>query len=138
MSDWDERVAAEIEGLHQFFEDWGAGRMTRSQTNFARFSGVTAPDFHLVSPSGTMVDYAQVEAWIWEMHNTRPDWRLWVEAVQVTAQRAGLWIVTYEEWQESPAGRTVRFSSALLEAASATPNGLRWLHVHETWLPTPA
>jgi hypothetical protein len=112
--------------------------MAQNEANFARFTGATAKDFHLVSPAGAMADRTQAEAWIWEMHNTRPDWRLWVEKVQVTAQRAGFWIVTYEEWQESPAGRTVRFSSALLEEAPAAPNGLRWLHVHETWLPAQA
>ena len=43
-------------------------------------------------------------------------------------------LVTYEEWQDEGSGERGRISSALFRSRVGTPNGLEWLHVHETWL----
>ena len=50
-------------------------------------------------------------------------------------------VMTYREWQTNT-GTTgditsLRLSTAVLCAAPGTPNGVAWLHVHETWLPAP-
>jgi len=42
---------------------------------------------------------------------------------------------TYEEWQSFEGARTGRISTAVMAADRAMPNGLRWIHLHETWLP---
>ena len=128
------RAAREIVELHQFFEDWFCGRVELSEECFARFTSVTAEEFHLISPSGVMIDRSQALPWIWEMHGTRPTTRMWVDKVQVISRCTGCRVAVYEEWQESPDERTVRLSSALLEDDADAPNGLRWLHVHETWI----
>jgi hypothetical protein len=44
-------------------------------------------------------------------------------------------LVTYEEWQQSGDQTTARLSTALFRDKPDAPNGLEWLHVHETWLP---
>ncbi len=134
MDELTQRVAQEVTELHQFFEDWFRGSIDQSTARFARFTDVTAAEFHLISPAGTMVDRDQAAAWIWDIHGARPTARMWVDKVTVLIQRSTLCLATYEEWQESPAGRTVRFSSVLFEADPDAPNGLRWLHVHETWI----
>lgn len=43
-------------------------------------------------------------------------------------------LVTYEESQSRDGDKRVLFSSALFRDKEGTPNGLEWLHVHETWL----
>ena len=134
MDDLAHRAAREIAELHQFFEDWFCGRVELSEERFARFTSVMAEEFHLILPSGAMIDRSQAVPWIWNMHGTRPTTRMWVDKVQVISRCAGCWVAVYEEWQESPDERTVRLSSALLGDDADAPNGLRWLHVHETWI----
>jgi hypothetical protein len=41
---------------------------------------------------------------------------------------------TYEEWQEVGEERTGRVASVLFRRAPETPNGVEWVHLHETWL----
>jgi hypothetical protein len=129
-----QRAEREIADLHHFFEDWFCGRVEQTREHFARFAEVTAEEFHLISPSGVMIDRAQALAWIWEMHGARPTTRMGVDKVRVVSRRAGYCVAVYEEWQETPDTRTVRLSSALLDENTDAPNGLRWLHVHETWI----
>ncbi len=127
-------IEREIDGLHRFFEEWFTGRLAQTWEVYARFADVTAPEFHLISPTAAMINRDQALTWVWNIHAERPESRIWVENVQLTAVRGELYVATYEEWQEGPDGRTVRLSTALLEEDDAKrPNGLRWLHVHETW-----
>ena len=45
-------------------------------------------------------------------------------------------LATYEEWQEIDSQESSRVSTVLFHKAPNTPNGLRWLHVHGTWMNT--
>ena len=47
-------------------------------------------------------------------------------------------IVTYEEWQTFEGVEKGRLSTAVFERHPAMPNRVRWLSVHETWLPPAA
>jgi len=42
---------------------------------------------------------------------------------------------TYEEWHTDGGVETGRVSTAVMGSDLAAPNGLRWLHLQETWLP---
>ena len=42
-------------------------------------------------------------------------------------------LATYEEWQEIDGKINARLSTVLLRAKADAPNGVEWLHVHETW-----
>jgi hypothetical protein len=69
-------------------------------------------------------------------HGSRPGWRIWIERPALRFREAGLAAATYEEWQRSADGAvTGRLSTVVFRALPGTPNGLAWLHVHETWLP---
>ena len=46
--------------------------------------------------------------------------------------------MTYREWQTHAGVTTLRLSSALLVADARAPLGLSWLHVHETFINSPA
>lgn len=41
---------------------------------------------------------------------------------------------TYEEWQDTGQGERGRISSVLFRRRERAPNGVEWLHVHETWI----
>lgn len=127
--------ALEITALHQFFEDWFNGRLEQTEAAFARFATVTAPEFHIIAPSGTITARAELVARLWHAHNSRPGARIWVENVRLCASRDDITIATYEEWQQhGSAPARARLSTAVLVADAAQPNGLAWLHVHETWI----
>ena len=44
-------------------------------------------------------------------------------------------VVTYEEWQTRGDSSQGRVATAVFQAAPAAPNGVVWLHLHETMLP---
>ncbi|MFX0092506.1 MAG: hypothetical protein ACFFBD_12150 [Candidatus Hodarchaeota archaeon] len=43
-------------------------------------------------------------------------------------------MTTYEEWQEIDGQTIARLSTALFRKCFDAPNGVEWLHAHETWL----
>ena len=44
-------------------------------------------------------------------------------------------LVMYEEWHSLKGEESARLSTVLFEKRAGAPNGVAWLHVHETWLP---
>lgn len=52
-----QRMVAEIERLHRFFEDWYAGVGDRS---IEEFSGALDDAFHIVSPEGDVLNKASI------------------------------------------------------------------------------
>lgn len=42
---------------------------------------------------------------------------------------------TYEEWQTTGGVATGRLSTAVMRSVPGFPNGLAWVHLHETRLP---
>lgn len=126
--------AREIEELHAFFVAWFRGELPRTPEVFTRFTNVTAPEFTLISPNGVMIDYAAAVDWIENAHGSRTNFNIWIENFRLHQQHDGVAIVTYDEWGESEDGVTSRVSTAIFADDETTPNGVRWLHVHETWL----
>ncbi len=59
--------------------------------------------------------------------------------VRLTLLPPQIVLATYEEWQKgalnSKPPNNGRVSSAVFLKDRSRPNGLMWLHVHETWLP---
>lgn len=132
------RCAAEVAELHAFFDGWFTGRLAADGEAFARFEGALAEDFQIVAPDGRASSRAEIVERLRAAHGSAPGApegrRVWVEDVLVRPVAPGVWLSTYEEWQESPAGRRGRLSSAVLREREGTPNGLEWVHVHEVWL----
>lgn len=133
-----ERYLKEVNELHDFFVAWFRGETEETDAAFERVSSVLTPSFLLVSPRGVADDRDAILASIREAYGRRgAAFRIWIDGFQLRFHDRGLGVVTYQEWQEDegePA--TGRISTALLrEHAHAGPNGVSWLHVHETWLP---
>jgi hypothetical protein len=127
----------EVEELHEFFQKWFNGEVPDTDASFERFAGVLAPTFHIISPDGTVHDKASTLPVVRGGHG-RGGMRIWIRNYEHRLLIGGsVAMATYEEWQETEEGTRGLLSTALLEQADGTPNGLRWLHVHETWLPTP-
>jgi hypothetical protein len=133
-----EACEREVVTLHEFFEDWFAGRIEKDDDAFDRVRDALGDEFEMVAPSGRTVGRESVITGIWDVYGRDAGsdaHEIRVEELRVRHVREDLCLVSYEEWQRGAAEETGRQSSALFQRAEATPNGIEWLHLHETWLP---
>jgi hypothetical protein len=128
------RCAAQIEGLHRVIEEWLGGRVPRTRAAFAAFADAHAPDFTMVAPDGALLGTDELMPGFEGAYGTAPGLRISISEVALVHADSGAAVVTYEEWQDGPAGRTGRRSTVLLERHAAAPRGLRSRHLHETWI----
>jgi hypothetical protein len=127
---------AEIVALHDFFVGWLSGTLPATDATYARLVDTMAPEFAMVTPGGASIPRERLLAQLRAAHGSRPGWTIWIERAELRAAQGGLTVATYEEWQRHADGMvTGRLSSVVFREQPGTPNGLVWLHVHETWLP---
>ena len=130
------RAHREVEELHRFFEDWYRGRLANDDAAFERFSGVLGEGFEIVWPSGERSPRPSLitrlrGAWGSDRKATMP-MEIVLRNVRTRPVGANSILVSYEEWHRRGDKAEGRISSALLREAPRTPNGVEWLHVHET------
>ena len=142
----EERAAAEVDGLHEFFEGWFNGVLEPTEENFARAANVLAPEFILIGPGGQQTPQATVLERIRAAHGswsrttdegTKPGGKIWIENFGVRFVEGRQLLATYEEWQEIDGKVRARISSVLFRIEDDAPNGVRWIHLQETWTQTP-
>lgn len=130
-----EACAREIVELHEFFQDWFTGDRDDHPATFARFTAVMDSDFVIIGPDGILTTFPTLVDRLRSAYGRFPCTRIWTENHQ-RHQQLGNWaICTYEEWQATQEVTTARLSTVIFQADDRAPNGVRWLHVHETWLP---
>ncbi len=132
----------EVRELHAFFEAWFNGDVPATDETFARLAGVLAEEFILVSPAGRPISRPQVLALVRQNHplNKTPgstaEVEIRIEEFSTHIATADFILVTYQEWQSRGGPARGRQSSAIFRVSETTPNGLEWLHLHETWIET--
>ncbi|WP_254537832.1 DUF4440 domain-containing protein [Halomarina litorea] len=124
----------EVRGFHRFLESWLAGDCPDTAARFARTDALGAP-FELVSPDGGRRDRETLLADLRAGHGSLPGLAIEVRDVRSRVQTGDLALITYEEHQRRGSERTARLSSALFAPAPDAPEGVSWVHLHETWLP---
>lgn len=142
QSQMDTVVSQEISDLHRFLEEWFGGRCENSDAYFDKhLQKRIAPGFRIVMPGGKMLRGDALFDDMRRAHGSNLQFRIHIRNVEAhtLGEDGDLILVTYEEWQKnalnSKPPNNGRLSSALLKRSAAAPNGLVWLHVHETWLP---
>lgn len=135
-------VSREVIDFHRLFEAWFGGRCENSDVYFkTHLRNRLAPDFRIVMPAGRILRGAALLADMRQAHGTNLQFRINIRNIEVRSlgEDGKLILATYEEWQKnalnSKPPNNARIASALLKRDDAAPNGLIWLHVHETWLP---
>jgi len=135
-----DRCRREVVELHRFFQDWFGGVLQNDDDTLGRFAGVMAEGFLIVPPSGAaterefLLERLRGAHGSWATGGDKPG-RIWIENLRVRRSVDDWAIVTYEEWQEVGGETRGRISTAVFGRRENTPNGVEWLHVHETWLP---
>lgn len=134
-------IAREIKELHEFFVAWFGGRI--ANTDEAYRDGLVArcdPGFMLVSPDGSALELDALARALRDSHGSNPQFRIQVRNPRVRYELGDVVVVTYEEWQRNALQSTPadngRLSTAVFRKHAGAPNGVLWLHVHETWLPS--
>ncbi|TDE22096.1 DUF4440 domain-containing protein [Nonomuraea mesophila] len=129
----------EVIRQHQVIEGWLTGAADRA--GFAAFSDALAPGFTLVGPDGVAMAREQVRAWVEGSHGSAPHLRITIRDVRVVAGSGDLLVATYEEWHTTaPSGNNTPSPATQGRRATVVflrEPGLRWLHLHETWLAPP-
>lgn len=135
-SNLEERVRAEIEALHEFFVGWFTGRLPEDAFD-AGFSSRFDREFLLVPPAGTTLSIAELGDGVRAGRATNPDFRIAIRNVRVRRVLERHVLATYEEWQRYAIASTPPDNARVASVWFADGDPLRWLHVHETWLPEP-
>jgi hypothetical protein len=129
----------EVREFHQFIEEWLAGRHEDADDRYDRAEAVLPDDFEILSPDGERRDGAEIRADLRAGHgafaDSDPPFEIRVVNVRTRFESADECLLIYEEWQRRDGDWDGRISSALFRREDDAPNGVEWLHLHETWLP---
>ena len=134
----DEKCRTEIVELHRFFEDWFRARLPQTEANFKRVSEVLEERFEIISPRGDLMTREKLLAVLWEFYGGYRDqqYRIWTEGHRSRGLAEGQLLVTYQEWEEIEGEKKGRLTSAIFRKEEQAANGVKWLHVHEVWIPS--
>ena len=127
-------VRDEIEALHAFFVGWFSGSLAESALErdfLVRFS----EDFRLIPPAGKRLRLDELTAGIKGSYGANPDFRIAIRAVHVHSVFDDHVLATYEEWQRNALASTPADNGRISTVLFRQEERLKWLHVHETWLP---
>jgi len=127
----------EVRAFHEFLEDWLTGRLPEDDGD--RADAVIPDDFEILSPTGERRSGSTLRA---DLRGARgafadsdPAFEIRIGSFRRRDERERTCLVTYEEWQRVDGEWDGRVSSALFRRADDAPNGVEWVHLHETWLP---
>jgi len=131
-----DNVKQEIIRLHEFFVDWMTGILPKTDANFAQFADSLSEDFYIVTPTGQFTQRDTLVTRLYNTHNQRQNFRIWIKNVQIHHTSQDVIVATYEEWQESQDDNiTALISTVIFIVDQSKSNDLQWQCVHETRLP---
>ncbi len=122
-------IAAEVERHHDVIAGWIAG----SHHDFDAFADAHTTDFTMIDPDGVVHTRDVALSAVAAAHGSRPGLRIRIANVRVVANR----VATYEEWHEDDRAAPPRIATAVFRLDRSAPHGLRWAHLHETWIRHP-
>lgn len=129
------RCEDEVVGLHRFFQEWYRGEIDPAGEGFSRMSDVLAEGFHLISADGRLVGRSEILASVRGAHGSKSqDFAIRTGECHFRIGSRRMGVVFYEEWHEEGGERRGRISTAVFQDRADAPNGVEWVHVHETWL----
>lgn len=128
--DWQK----EIVELHEFFQGWLGGGLAPTDEEFHRLEKVLAEGFTLITPDGRRLERDELLQGLRGSAGARAGLRIWVEKPHLHHEGKALLIASYQEWQMEKGSPRARVSTVIFRPRKALPNGVEWLHVHETWL----
>ena len=130
----EDQARSEIEALHEFFVDWFSGALPKES-----FDSIFLPRFSedvvFIPPAGHQLGYEGLVDAIRGRYATNPDFRIAIRNVRLRHDLADHLVVTYEEWQRNALASTPPDNGRVSTVIFEKGDQLRWLHIHETWVP---
>lgn len=126
QTDWQR----EVDELHEFFQALFHGQIDSLDRADAGFG----PDFTFVGPDGSLADRGQILQMLESGRGHSSQLRISVEAHRTIVETDALIVGEYIEVHEVSDGGNRRRSTVVFDVDPEGPNGVRWRHVHETWL----
>ena len=124
----------EIEELHRFFQEWFGGNLPDTDEAFGRVERALSPELVFITPSGKHRTAGELLEGIRQGHGRRPGLTIRIEAPRLHHVLEDHLVATHQEWQAEDGETTGRLSTVVFGVDPEAPNGLSWLHVHETWM----
>ena len=129
-----DRVVREIEGLHEFFVGWFTGALPESAFS-SDFVDRFSEDLVFIPPAGRLLGLSDLASSIRSAYASNPEFRVKIRRVQVQRELDGYILATYEEWQRNARASTPPNNGRIATVLFSVSEPLKWLHIHETWLP---
>lgn len=126
-------VTKEIVELHDFFTEWFKGTVERQQLE-PRFLSRLHEGFVFIPPDGQVITRELLKEIFDRGYGTNNYFKIQIRDVTICHEVGNLMMATYTEWQVGAIqseNTNARVVSILIEMT--TP--VKWLHIHETWLP---
>lgn len=128
------RVRNEVESLHQFFCGWFTGQLSEEEFD-SHFLSRFSPDLVFIPPAGKLLGLDDLSASVRAGYASNPDFRIQIRNVTVQHEFDGHIIATYEEWQRNALASKPTNNGRVASVVFSSSQSLKWLHIHETWLP---
>jgi hypothetical protein len=130
----EDLVRDEVIALHDFFVGWFSGKLAKDtfETQFlARFDS----EFILIPPAGVVLPLKDFQTVFYDAHGSNPDFKIAIRNVRLCRVMDGFVLATYEEWQRNAIASDPPDNGRVASVIFANTTPIKWLHVHETWLP---
>ncbi len=127
----------EITEFFQFFSDWFEGTIPNTDEQFSRITRIIPDDSTYISHEGHLIMSKPFfrEA-IRSAHGSIHKLHMQAKNIQLQWENGDLALVIFEECSSaSIAVPDDRLCSVIFRKNPNTPNGIEWLHFHETLLP---
>ncbi len=129
-----DRAAREIVERHDAFVTWFTGKGDDSVID--EMMRCFAPSMVMAGPDGEVIPHDPLMQGLRDERGRRePEFEIAVSEVAPLWTSDDAVLMGYIERQFIGGERTARRSTALMIRDADAPNGVAWVHVHETWLP---
>lgn len=128
-------IQREIVEFNVFITKWLSGELPNKQETFQRLSGVIGTGAKFVHPWGDESSLQEFLCGLIPKHGTMKEMKVsfWFDNIQERKLAEGVHLVTWQPWEQVTGGeKRGYFATAILTAKEGTPNGVEWLHFHET------
>ncbi len=133
----EERIRHEVEGLHAFLQEWFRGSLGEDQFQPC-FMDRFARDFILIPPAGTALSLDQLALGIRGGYGSNPAFTIAIHNLSIRRRLDHHILATYEEWQRHALASRPPDNARIATVLFAMSEPIKWLHLHETWLPAAA
>lgn len=121
----------EIIEMEAFLEKWIRGEADLG-AGLQRLADVLAEGFSIIASTGEVLRRNELLAYMENQHATDPGTVRWVENVRPGYSGGGVRVAIFDEWLVRDGKRKGNLISAVFYETSNAPNGVEWLHIHES------